>query len=159
MANTQGEVPAFNPEDSEIKEILSQYKVVAVVGLSDDPSKDSNSVAQYLIHHGYTVVPVNPTKETVLGLKSYPNLTSIPFPVDIVDIFRKPADVPPVVDEAIAIGAKVVWMQLGIAHNEAAQKAKNAGLKVVQSKCIKVEHTRYFGTGQETVTFTINLNQ
>lgn len=159
MASTQCEVPAFNPEDSEIKEILSQYKIIAVVGLSDDPSKDSNRVAQYLIHHGYTIVPVNPTKETILGLKCYPNLKSIPFPVDIVDIFRKPADVPPVVDDAIAIGAKVVWMQLGIAHNEAAKKAKEAGLKVVQGKCIKMEHTRYFGTGQETVSFTINLNQ
>lgn len=156
MTDTQCEVPAFNPGDSEIKDILSQYKVIAVVGLSDDPSKDSNRVARYLIEHGFTVVPVNPTKETILGLKSYPDLKSIPFPVDIVDIFRKPADVPPVVDEAIAIGAKVVWMQLGIAHNEAAKKAKDAGLKVVQSKCIKVEHTRYFGGGVEPqVSFNI----
>lgn len=155
MANTQCEVPAFNPEDNEIKEILSQYKVVAVVGLSDDPSKDSNRVAKYLIDHGYTVVPVNPTKETILGLKSYPDLKSIPFPVDIVDIFRKPADVYPIVDEAIAIGAKVVWMQLGIAHNEAAQRAKNAGLQVVQSKCIKIEHTRYFGNGEPQISFNL----
>ncbi|MGQ9843220.1 MAG: CoA-binding protein [Spirochaetota bacterium] len=155
MANTQCEVPAFNPEDSEIKEILSQYKVIAVVGLSDDPSKDSNRVAKYLIDHGYTVVPVNPTKETILGLQSYPDLKSIPFPVDIVDIFRKPADVYPVVDEAIAIGAKVVWMQLGIAHNEAAQKAKNAGLKVVQSKCIKIEHSRYFGNAELHINFNL----
>ena len=157
MTNTQCEVPAFNPQDSEIKEILSQYKVIAVVGLSDDPSKDSNRVAKYLIDHGYTVVPVNPTKETILGLKSYPDLKSIPFKVDIVDIFRKPADVPPVVDDAIAIGAKVVWMQLGIAHNDAAKKAKDAGLKVVQSKCIKIEHTRYFGTSDPQVSF--NLQQ
>jgi len=155
MANTQCEVPAFNPEDNEIKEILSQYKVIAVVGLSDDPSKDSNRVAKYLIDQGYTVVPVNPTKETILGLKSYPDLKSIPFKVDIVDIFRKPADVPPVVDEAIAIGAKVVWMQLGIAHNDAAKKAKDAGLKVVQSKCIKIEHTRYFGGGEPQVSFNL----
>ena len=157
MTNTQCEVPAFNPQDSEIKEILSQYKVIAVVGLSDDPSKDSNRVAKYLIDHGYTVVPVNPTKETILGLKSYPDFKSIPFKVDIVDIFRKPADVPPVVDDAIAIGAKVVWMQLGIAHNDAAKKAKDAGLKVVQSKCIKIEHTRYFGTSDPQVSF--NLQQ
>ncbi|MCX8125203.1 MAG: CoA-binding protein [Spirochaetes bacterium] len=155
----QCEVPAFNSEDGEIKEILTRYKVVAIVGLSDDPTKDSNRVAQYLISNGYTVVPVNPTKETILGLKSYPNLTSIPFTVDIVDIFRKPADVPPVVDEAIAIGAKVVWMQLGIAHNEAAKKAREAGLKVVQSKCIKMEHSRYFGTDAHAVTFNISPGQ
>lgn len=159
MENQQCEVPAFNPEDNEIKSILSEYKVIAIVGLSDDPTKDSNRVAQYLISKGYTIVPVNPKKETILGLKSYPDLQSIPFPVDIVDIFRKPADVPPVVDDAIAIGAKVVWMQLGIAHNEAAKKAKEAGLKVVQSKCIKIEHTRYFGNAEPTVTFTINPGQ
>ncbi len=159
MGKDQCEVPAFNPVDDEIKEILKRYKVIAVVGLSDDPSKDSNMVAQYLIKNGYTVIPVNPNRKTILGLTVYPDLKSIPFPVEIVDIFRKPADVPPVVEDAIAIGAKVVWMQLGIAHNESAQKAKEAGLQVVQSKCIKVEHSRYFGTGQETVSFSINLNQ
>ncbi|MEJ5363282.1 MAG: CoA-binding protein [Spirochaetota bacterium] len=158
MGKDHCEVPAFNPVENEIKEILQRYKVIAVVGLSDDPSKDSNRVAQYLINHGYTVVPVNPTKQTILGLPSYPDLKSIPFPVDIVDIFRKPQDVPPVVDEAIAIGAKVVWMQLGIAHNEAAQKAKEAGLQVVQSKCIKIEHSRYFGSGDDA-GITFNLNQ
>lgn len=156
MADMQCEVPAFNPGDSEIKNILLNNKIIAVVGLSDDPAKDSNRVARYLINHGYTVVPVNPTKQSILGLQSYPTIKAIPFPVDIVDIFRKPADVPPIVDDAIAIGAKVVWMQLGIAHNEAAKKANNAGLKVVQGKCIKVEHSRYFGNSGQTVQFNIS---
>jgi predicted CoA-binding protein len=151
MADMQCEVPAFNPDDGEIKNILSRYTIIAVVGLSDDPAKDSNRVAQYLINHGYTVVPVNPTKQSILDLQSYPTIKAIPFPVDIVDIFRKPADVPPIVDDAIAIGAKVVWMQLGIAHNEAAKKAINAGLTVVQNRCIKVEHSRYFGNSGQTL--------
>ena len=158
MGNDQCEVPTFNPVDNEVKEILQRYSIIAIVGLSDDPAKDSNKVAQYLIRHGYTVVPVNPTKQKILGLTSYPNLKSIPFPLDIVDIFRKSADVPPVVDEAIEIGAKVVWMQLGIAHNQSAQKAKDAGLQVVQSKCIKIEHSRYFGS-DEAASVTINLSQ
>ena len=142
MADMQCEVPAFNPGDSEIKNILLNNKIIAVVGLSDDPAKDSNRVARYLINHGYTVVPVNPTKDTILGLKSYPDLKSIPFPVDIVDIFRKPADVPPIVDDAIAIGAKVLWMQLGIENEVARIKSEMNGLEVIENLCLKIEHRR-----------------
>lgn len=145
MTNDQYEMPLFNPEDHEIREMLSKYRVIAVVGLSDDPLKDSNRVAHYLIDNGYAVVPVNPSKTNILGLTTYPNLTSIPFPVDIVNIFRKPQDVPSVVDEAVAVGAQVVWMQAGIAHHESAKKAQTAGLTVVQNTCIKVEHARFFG--------------
>lgn len=144
MNKNECEVPEFNPGADEIKEILSKYKTVAVVGLSDNPERDSYRVAKYLIEHGYRVVPVNPGRDTILGLKSYPDLKSIPFPVEIVDIFRKPEAIPPIVDDAIAIGAKVVWMQLGLAHNESAKKARDAGLQVVQNKCMKIEHSRYF---------------
>jgi predicted CoA-binding protein len=90
----------------------------------------------------YRIVPVNPGQKEILGEKCYPNLKAIPFPVDIVDIFRRPDAVPPIVDDAVEIGARVVWMQIGIVHNEAAEKAREAGLEVVMDKCIKVEHFR-----------------
>jgi len=115
------------------------------VGLSDKPERDSYRVAKYLKEHGYEIIPVNPTKSEILGEKSYPDLASIPSPVDIVDIFRNIEAVPGIVEEAIKIKAKVVWMQLGLAHNKSAQKAKDSGLVAVQSKCIKVEHARLMG--------------
>jgi len=121
---------------------------VAVVGLSHDPSRPSHVVARYLLDHGYEVIPVNPNYETILGLKSYPDLKSITAPVDIVNVFQRSERVPPFVEEAIAIGAKVVWMQLGIVHREAAQKAREAGLEVVMDHCMKMEHERLFGESQ-----------
>ena len=136
------EFPQSNPTDDEIRHILENYKTVAIVGLSDKPERDSYGVARYLKEHGYTVIPVNPARSEILGDKSYPDLASIPQPVDIVDIFRKVEAIPGIVDEAIKIKAKVVWMQLGLAHNESAQKAREAGLFVVQSKCMKVEHAK-----------------
>jgi predicted CoA-binding protein len=136
------EIPQSNATEDQIRDILEKHKTVAVVGLSDKPERDSYGVAKYLKAHGYTVIPVNPAKSEILGEKCYPDLVSIPQTVDIVDIFRKPDAIPAIVDEAIEIGAKVVWMQLGLAHNEAAQQAKEAGLIAVQSKCIKVEHMR-----------------
>jgi uncharacterized protein len=135
------ETPDANPPEHEIKHILDRYRTVAVVGLSDNPLKASFEVAEYLKGHGYHIIPVNPALGSVLGEKAYPDLGSIPIPVDIVDIFRKPADVPGIVDEAIGIGAKVVWMQLGIVNNRAAQKAREAGLEVVQSRCMMRELT------------------
>ncbi|MEW6386014.1 MAG: CoA-binding protein [Thermodesulfobacteriota bacterium] len=144
MSEVECQLPEFNPEDTEIKEILAKSRIIAVVGLSADPDKDSHQVAKYLQEQGYRIVPVNPRPGEILGQKCYASLKEIPFPVDIVDIFRKIAAIPAVVDDAIAIGAKVVWMQLGLAENQAARKAMAAGLQVVMNKCLKIEHRRYF---------------
>ena len=130
-----------------IERILKTSRTVAIVGLSPDEERASNHVGSYLREQGYTVIPVNPNAQTVIGEKSYPDLVSIPVKVDLVDIFRKPEDVPPVVDEAIKIGAKAVWMQLGIVNREAAARAREAGLTVVMNRCMFREHERIFGSG------------
>ena len=131
--------------DAKLKEILSSAKTIASVGLSSNQEKDSYWVVSYLMEQGYRVIPVNPTATEILGEKSYPNLSAIPEKVDIVQIFRRPEDVPPVVDEAIKIGAKVVWMQEGISHEGAAQKAREAGLDVVMDACMRATHRRLIG--------------
>jgi predicted CoA-binding protein len=136
------EIAAHNPPPEEIEAVLKKYKVVAVVGLSPKPERDSHKVAKYMKEHDYTIVPVNPGQKNILGEKCYPNLKTIPFPVDIVDVFRKPDAVPPIVDDAVEIGARVIWMQLGIVHNESADKAREAGLEVVMDRCMKIEHMR-----------------
>ncbi len=123
-----------------IKEMLTTCKIIAVVGLSPKESRPSNMVARYLLEEGYTVIPVNPGQDEILGERCYPSLASIPGQVDMVDIFRRPQDVLPVVDEAIKIKAKAVWMQEGVIHPEAAQKAREAGLHVVVDRCIKTDH-------------------
>jgi predicted CoA-binding protein len=128
-----------------LRRILSDYKRVAMVGLSADWSRPSNFAAKYLLEHGFEVIPVNPRYDEILGQKCYPDLASIPSPVDIVDLFQRADRIPPFVDAAIEIGAKVVWMQLGIEHEEAAEKARNAGLEVVMDRCIKIEYARLFG--------------
>ena len=125
--------------------ILTDYKRVAIVGLSDNPSRPSNAVGKYLLEHGFEVIPVNPKYDKILGQTCYPDLAAIPTPVDIVDLFQRSERVPPFVDAAIDIGAKVVWMQLDIVHEEAAQKARDAGLEVVMDRCIKIEHARFLG--------------
>ncbi|HLE34380.1 MAG TPA: CoA-binding protein [Nitrososphaerales archaeon] len=127
--------------DSEIKQILSM-KNVAVVGMSRDPSKDAHHVPKYLIENGYNVIPVNPTAEEILGRKCYKSLLDVPDKIDIVDVFRPSEHVPPIVKDAITKGAKVVWMQLGISNNEAAQEASKHGIKVVYNRCMLVEHGR-----------------
>lgn len=127
------------------KEILETYKRVAMVGVSPNPDRDSNRVIRYLSEHGYDVIPVNPTVSEVLGKKSYPDLSSIPGKIEIVDIFRKPEDVGPIVDEAIKLGAKVIWMQEEVVNEEAADKARKAGLKVVMNRCMKKTHEAIFG--------------
>lgn len=129
-----------------IKTLLTTARTIAVVGLSPKESRPSNMVARYLIEAGYTVIPVNPGQEEILGLDCYPDLASIPTPVDIVDIFRRSEDVPPIVVEAIAIGAKAIWMQEGVIHAKAARTAKAAGLMVVMDRCIKTMH---HGLGHE----------
>ena len=126
----------------EIEGILKEGRTVAVVGLSPKPDRPSYVVARYLQAQGYRIIPVNPNTQEILGEKAYPTLLSIPEKVDIVDIFRRPEEVPPVVEEAIKIGARVVWMQEGIVHEGAAQRAKEAGLKVVMDRCLKKEHQR-----------------
>lgn len=132
--------------DNEMKEILLSARTIASVGLSSNQEKDSYWIASYLKEMGYRIIPVNPTATEILGEKVYPSLSDIPDKVDIVQVFRKPEDVPPVVDEAIKIGAKVVWMQEGISHEEAAQKARAAGLQVVMDACMRVTHRRLVGT-------------
>ncbi len=130
---------------STIEEILKSSHNVAIVGLSSNPERPSNIVAKYLKSKGYRVIPVNPTEKTILGETSYPDLASIPEKVDVVDIFRKSEDVPPIVKEAIKIGAKAIWMQEGIKNEEAAAEAKIAGLKVVMDRCMRKEHIKMSG--------------
>ncbi len=139
------EFPVTNADDAEVRQILALSRVIAIVGMSDKPERDSYMVARYMINQGYTVIPVNPNVEEILGQKCYSDLCSIPVKVDIVDIFRKPEAIPAIVDDAIKIGASTVWMQLGLAHNASADKARAAGLNVVMSKCIKVEHHKLLG--------------
>lgn len=134
--------------DMTAEELLGAYRTIAVVGLSPKPDRPSNAVARYMIEAGYTIIPVNPGQDSILGLPCYPSLAAIPPEVakrvEIVNIFRKPADIPPVVDEAIMIGARAVWMQLGLTNAPAAKKAREAGLAVVENRCISVEHQRHF---------------
>lgn len=115
------------------------FKTIAVVGISDNPERPSNFVAKFMEEHGYKIIPVNPNLTEWEGKKCYPDLLSIPVKVDVVDIFRRPEAVPPIVDEAIAIKAKAVWMQEGIVNEEAAAKAREAGLEVVMDRCMKKE--------------------
>ena len=125
-----------------VLKILRSFRNVAMVGVSADPEKPSNIVFKYLTEHGYNVIPVNPTIEEVLGKKCYASLSAIPEKVEVVDIFRRSEDVPPIVEEAIKIGAKAVWMQEGIINNAAADKAQSAGLLVIMDKCMRKEHIR-----------------
>jgi hypothetical protein len=134
------EMPAQNASAIEIQEILATTRTVAVVGLSPKPHRDSYQVAAYLQEQGYRIVPVTPQASEILGEKCYASLAEVPGPVDVVNIFRKPESVPEIVDAAIAIRAKAIWMQMGIVHNGAADRARAAGLDVVMSRCIMVEH-------------------
>jgi predicted CoA-binding protein len=138
-----------NPTDAEIREILSHPATVAVVGCSDSPERDSLRIATLLKSHGFRVIPVNPTLApdalmSTLGEKCYPDLASIPGPVEMVDVFRRSEFVPGVVEEAIAKGARILWCQLGVIHLEAAARAQQAGLKVVMDRCPAIEYSRLF---------------
>ncbi len=144
MTEPACEFPAYNSTDDEIKEILTNYKTIAVVGISNKSDRDSFRVASFLKEKGYKIIPVNPSYDTVLGERCYPSLSSIPFPVDIVDVFRKPDAVPPIADEAIKIGAKVVWMQIGVVNNQAAEKLIKSKIKVVMNKCMMIEYNTQF---------------
>lgn len=131
-----------NPSSDKIQDILSGCRTIAIVGLSDQPDRASYRVGSYLKKKGYRIIPVNPFKRKIMGEKCYPDLSAIPEPVDIVDIFRDIEAIPEIVEEAIEIKAGTVWMQLGLVHNEAARKARKAGLCVVQSRCLMVEHKK-----------------
>ncbi|MBM7563561.1 CoA-binding protein [Paenibacillus sacheonensis] len=128
-----------NPSREEIKRILESAGTIAVVGLSDNPERTSHMVSEAMQAKGYRIVPVNPNAETILGEKSYPSLSDIPFPVDIVNVFRRSELTPPIAEEAAAIGAKVLWLQLGVVSEEAAAIAEQAGLLAIMDRCIKVE--------------------
>ena len=125
-----------------ILHLLKEYKTIAVVGLSSNPARPSYEVSEYLQSAGYRIIPVNPNEREVLGVKSYARLEDVPEKIEIVNVFRRSVNVPPVVESAIRVGAKAVWMQLGIAHAEAAEKARAAGLIVVEDACMFVEHRR-----------------
>ncbi len=133
-----GAAPSVDP----IFDILTKYKTIAVVGLSSNPARPSYGVTEYMQSSGYQIIPVNPNETDVLGEPSYSSLDEVPQKLEIVDIFRRAEEVPPVVDAAIRAGAKVIWMQQGIANESAAEKARAAGLTVVMDACILIEHKR-----------------
>ena len=128
-----------------LRRILTQSRTLAVVGLSAQWYRPSYFAAKYMQDHGYRIIPVNPRYSEVLGQKCYPDLRTIPEPIDIVDCFRKPGEIGPIADDAIAIRARVLWMQLGIVNEEAARRAVAAGLDVVMNRCVKIEHARILG--------------
>ncbi|MCE9571050.1 MAG: CoA-binding protein [Rhodocyclales bacterium] len=128
-----------------LRRVLQDNRVIAVVGLSPNWNRPSYFAAKYMLAHGYTVIPVNPGATEILGQKCYPDLAAIPLKVDLVDVFRKPEDAGPIADQAIRIGAKCLWLQLGVINREAAGKAAAAGLDVVMDRCVKIEYARLFG--------------
>jgi predicted CoA-binding protein len=130
---------------ADLRRILATCRTLAVVGLSPQWHRPSYFAAKYMQDHGYRVIPVNPGYSEVLGQPCYPSLAAIPGPVDMVDCFRKAADIPPIAREAVAKGARVLWMQLGIRNEDAARIALDAGLEVVMDRCVKIEHARILG--------------
>jgi uncharacterized protein len=130
---------------SELRRILKGAKTIAVVGLSAEWHRPSYFAAKYMQQHGYRIVPVNPRYAEVLGEKSYPSLSEIPFPVDIVDVFRRTEDVLPIAQQAVAIGATCLWQQIGVKNLDADRLAREAGLDTVMDRCVKIEHARLFG--------------
>ncbi len=131
--------------NEQLREILLNAKTIASVGLSSSDEKESYHIVAYLQEQGYRIIPVNPTAKEILGEKAYASLSEIPEKIDIVQLFRKSEDVPPYVDEAIRIGAKVIWMQVGIENEQAAAKARAAGLQVVMNACLRITHRTLIG--------------
>ena len=128
-----------------LRRILSHSRTIAVVGLSADWFRPSYFAAKYMLEHGYRIIPVNPKYPQILGERCFASLAAIDQPVDIVDVFRRPEDLPPIAEQAVAIGAKVLWQQLGVANAEADRMAREAGLASVFDRCVKIEHARIFG--------------
>ena len=152
-------VPVVDPQFQDprtIRKVLGYARTIAMVGLSPNRLRPSFFVGQYLQYRGYRVIPVNPTATEILGETSYPTLSAIPFPVDVVDVFRAPAAAPGIAQEAAAIGAKALWLQFGVISPEAAEIAQAASLDVVMDRCMKIEHGRYFG---EMHWFGLNTGQ
>lgn len=139
---TECQMPDSNATEQEVADLLEKSRTIAVVGVSHKEERDSHKVFKYLMEHGYKVIPVNPKYKQVLGETCYPDLRSVPEHIDIVDIFRSVDAIPAIVDEAIEVKAGGIWMQLGLAHNEAAGRARCAGIPVVMNKCMKIEHSR-----------------
>ena len=137
--------PEFSTDIETLRRILADVHVVAVVGLSHNWYRPSNFAAKYLQDHGYRIIPVNPSYDEVLNEKCYASLAEIPETVDVVDCFRVAEEIPALAKQAVAIGAKVLWTQLGVVHNDAARLARDAGLDVVMDRCMKIEHARLFG--------------
>lgn len=129
-------------DNEAITHLLRSTRSIAVVGISDKPHRASHEVARYLINAGYRVIPVNPQLTEVLGLTCYPDLTSVPEPIDLVDVFRRPEELPDIVDAAISVGAKSLWLQLGVVDEAQAERASAAGLQVVMDRCVKIDHAR-----------------
>ena len=132
----------------DVQRILKQTKTIAVVGLSDKPDRDSYQIASYLQQQGYRIIPVNPRVDEVLGEKAYASLRDVPEPVEVVQIFRRSEEVLPIVEDAIAVGAKVIWMQSGIVNEEAAARAEAAGLKVIMDACMRSAHRTLRASGR-----------
>ena len=130
--------------EAQITQLLKTTRTIGVVGLSDQPWRASHDVAAYLLDVGYTIVPINPTIRSVFGLTAYPDLKTAArdFTLDLIDVFRRPEYVPGIVDEAIDIGARAIWLQLGIVHEAAAQRARDVGLTVIMDRCLKIDHAR-----------------
>ena len=142
MENIRCEIPDRNPPSEEVVKILEVHKTIAVVGCSPKAWRDSHKVARYLLENGYEVIPVNPGQREILGQTCYKSLKEIPDAVEVVDIFMNPKRVPPVVDQAIEIGAKAVWMQLGVVDNASARKAREHGIQVVMNRCMMADHRK-----------------
>ena len=137
--------PNYDSDIPTLRAILEKYKTIAIVGLSKNWQRPSNFAAKYLQEHGYRVIPVNPVYDEVLGEKCYPDLAAIPEQVEVVDCFRGASEIPALAEQAVSIGAKVLWTQLEIINYDAADYAKSAGLEVVMDRCMKIEHARLFG--------------
>jgi predicted CoA-binding protein len=137
-----------HPSREEIKKILEQSTTIAVVGLSDDPSKTSHMVSKAMQQKGYKIIPVNPNATVILGESSYASLKDVPIPIDIVNVFRRPEHTPPIAEEAVAVHAKVLWLQLGISNEEAATIAIEGGLEIIMDRCIKVEDSILLPNGK-----------
>lgn len=140
------DIPPDGLSDDGIRRILEEFRVVAVVGMSRDPKKPGYYVPRFLKRHGYKIIPVNPFADEIMGLKAYPSLMEVPEEVEVVDVFRRPEHTPPVAEEAVKKGAKVLWLQEGIYNPEAVEIARRGGLTVVWNRCMMREHNRLFGS-------------